>query len=134
MKLDKWFFRKMFFLLAVLIALAGTARAATIEDIVSKIPATNAGAYFSIDSKHWEFISTFQAAKYKGFNLNLGYASPDSFVAMLGYEIAKLENLGVEIPVLKDLVVDAGWALGWREPTEEQEFTHGPAVTFSWKW
>jgi hypothetical protein len=127
--------KKLFLVLILAVGLAGCksgakAMALDLKDIVSDV---HTGAYFSLDSKHWEFTTTFKAIGYKGFNLNLGYSSPDSVVAMVGYEVAKLEKLGVEVPVLKNIVIDAGWLVGFREPTEEAEFTQGPAVTLAIK-
>ena len=105
-----------------------------ISDIVAKLPVTNAGVYFNLDTNDFEFTSTFKALGYRGINLNIGYASPESLVGNISYEILKLEKLGIEIPILKDIVFDAGWTMGWRKFLNTNEFSNGPSVTLKWKW
>lgn len=123
-------------LLALTICLITTkiAGADGVSDIVAKFPITNAGIYFNLDASDLEFTSTFKAAGYKGFNLNIGYASSESLVGNVSYEILKLEKLGVELPILKDIVIDAGWTVGWRKLFNTNEFSNGPSITLKWKW
>ena len=110
------------------------ARAEGISDLISKFPITNAGIYYNINDSEFEFISTFKALGYRGFNLNIGYATPESLVANIGYDILRFEKLGIDIPILKDLVIDVGWAVGWEEPLNDREFNNGPNITLKWKW
>ncbi len=131
--------KKLFVILAIIFLIAGCRQvkpvlAEGISDLIDKLPITNAGIYYNINDSLFEFTSTFKAVGYKGFNLNIGYATPESFVANISYDIIKLEKLGIDIPILKDLIIDAGWTLGWEEPLNEREFNNGPSVTFKWKW
>lgn len=126
--------RKLFMALAICLMIAGTAMAGGVSDIVAKLPVTNAGVYFNLDTNDLEFTSTFKAVGYKGFNLNIGYATSESLVGNISYEILRLEKLGIDFPILKDIVVDAGWTMGWRKLFNTNEFSNGPSVTLKWKW
>lgn len=110
------------------------AKAQGISTFIAKLPVTNAGVYYNINDSLFEFTSTFRALSYKGINLNIGYATPESLVTNLSYEIIRLEKFGIEIPVLKDIVLDAGWTIGWEEPLNDREFSNGPSVTLKIKW
>ena len=127
-----------FILVAVVLALSvwvGLCRAEGIGDIIAKLPVTNAGVYYNLNEKNLEFTSTFKAIGYSGFNLNIGYASSESLVGNISYEILKLEKLGIELPILKEIIVDAGWTAGWRRAFDSQaEFSSGPSITLKWSW
>lgn len=128
---------KRFVLAVVLcVALCGVVRAEEmgVSDIIAKMPVTNAGMYFNVEESNFEFLSTFKAAGWKGFNINIGYATPEALAVVLGYQITKLQDLGLDMPILKDMAVDVGAALTWEEPLNDREFGYGPAITFTWKW
>jgi len=127
--------KKLFIVLGICLGIAGYAKAEiSIGDLVNKIPSLNAGVFYNLNDSKFAFTSTFKALSYKGVNLNLGYATPDMAVASLAYEVVRLEKLGIELPILKDIVIDAGWALGWKKILNTNEFVNGPSVTLKIKW
>lgn len=76
--------------------------------IAEKIPPLKQGvAYSMVDSKI-NYLSTIEILKKKGFTLEAGYAgdadsSDHKIVGVLSYELLKLRDLGVDLPIL-DLV------------------------------
>ena len=126
--------KKLLFGLAICLIIAGCktpvrADDLSISDVLKKIPATNIGIFYNITDSKVEFTSTFKALSYKGFNLNLGYATEKIAVVSLAYEIIRLEKLGIEVPILKDIIIDAGWTLGYRKLFDDNEFVQGPSIT-----
>lgn len=124
---------------AVVLALSvwvGLCRAQEVKDVIAKIPVTNAGVYYNLNTNDFEFTSTFKAIEFKGFDLNIGYASSESLVGSIGYNIVSLEKLGIKFPVLKDFLVDINWTAGWRRAFNQgsSEFGNGPGITLKWKW
>ena len=126
--------KKLCIALAICLLSLGMARAEiSIKDIVDKIPAMNIGIFYNTTDSKAEFTSTFKALSYKGVNLNLGYATEKTVVASLAYEVIRLEKLGIELPILKNLIIDAGWTLGYRKLFDDNEFVQGPSITLKVK-
>jgi len=118
--------KRLIMALAICLMVAGIA----VADLdLSLLPTTNTGVFYNLNDSEFEFISTFKAVGYKGVNLNIGYATEDTLVGSIAYEIINLEKLGVEIPILKDLVVDAGWTIGTKRLFQDHEFVNGPSIT-----
>jgi hypothetical protein len=100
---------------------------------LDKLPAVNAGCYYNVDDAKFEFTSTAKIASYKIVNLNVGMATEKTIVAGIGIDLVKLEQLGVKMDVLKDVVVDAGFMVGWKKVFDDNEINYGPCVTLKMK-
>ncbi len=89
----------------LLIGFAAQARAENLSvgDFVKKLPALKQGIAFSLVENDFNYLSTFEVLKWKGVSLEAGYSSENKAVAVLSYELLKLKDLGVKVPVL-DLV------------------------------
>ena len=126
--------KKLVIALAICLLSLGAAQAATLTELLEKLPVTNTGVYYNLNDSDFCFTTTFRAMEWKNLNLNLGYATTDNLVASLGYSICALEKLGIKVDVLKDLVIDVGWTLGYSRIFSDWEFNNGPNVTLSIKW
>ncbi len=122
--------KKLIMALTICLMIVGTSVAAI---DLSVIPTTDVGVFYNLNDSKFEFVSTFKALSWQGINLNVGYATEDTAVASLAYEIVNLEKLGIEIPILKEVVVDAGWTVGAKRLFQDHEFVNGPSVTLKLK-
>lgn len=102
--------KRLFFSLAAVIVLAGTAFAEdlNVRDILANVPALKQGVAYSLLDHKLNYLSTFEVAKWKGFALEAGYAGAaentgNKLVAVASYRVTGLKDLGVEVPIL-DLV------------------------------
>ena len=95
-------------LLVVLVAVfmaVGVVRAdeLSIGDTLQKIPGLKQGVAYSILDSDFSYLSTIELVNWKGLALEAGYSSKDKIVAVVSYELLKLKNLGVTLPIL-DLI------------------------------
>jgi len=129
--------KKLFLVLAMVLFVFGIARAElSVGDIIKAIPSTNQGVFYNINDNEFEYTSTLKVLSYKGFNLNAGFATEQTGVISLAYDIINLEKLGVDIPILKQIVIDAGWTVGLKRigvTHAQNEFVNGPSVTLKVK-
>ena len=88
-----------------LLIMAGVAQAQelSISETVKKIPALKQGIAFSLIDNDVSYLSTLEVLNWKGIALEAGYSSKDKAVAVISYELLKLKDLGVTVPIL-DLV------------------------------
>lgn len=95
--------------LVFLFSFAGVVKAElSLPDLIKKVPALKQGVAYSIADNKLNYISTIEAADWKGVTFEIGYAGAaentgHKAIAVVSYPILKLKDLGVNIPVL-DLV------------------------------
>ena len=101
--------KKIALLLVVVLCLAcGLAKPAGAEELnignlIEKLPATKHGIAYSLVDHEWTYLSTVEVANYKGIGLELGFSDSDKIVGVASYELFKLADLGVTLPIL-DLI------------------------------
>lgn len=103
-----------------------------IIDELKKIPVNN-GIFYNLNDSKIEYAITAKILSYRGINLNAGYTIKNTALLSVAYEIVNLEKLGVEIPVLKNIIIDTGWAVGYKKLFDNNEFVNGPSVTLKIK-
>lgn len=82
-----------------------------------KLPPLKEGIAYSITDSKINFLSTIELLKFKGFNVEVGYAGQapntgDKAVAVLSYELLNLKNLGVAVPILDLVSFNLGYYIG----------------------
>ena len=75
----------------------------SIGDSLKKIPNLKQGVAYSLIDNDVSYLSTVEVAKWKGIAIEAGYSSKDKVVAVISYELLKLKDLGVTMPIL-DLI------------------------------
>lgn len=94
----------------MVLALAIPAQAGelNVSELLSKLPPLNQGVGYSIKDSNFNYIATVDAVSLKGFKIEAGYAgvaknTGDKLIGVLSYDLLKLKNVGVTLPIL-DLV------------------------------
>lgn len=105
---------KKLILMAAVMLLAAQAQAETVRlsQVVPNL-SFKQGAAFSLIDNQFNYLSTVEVAKYKGFSIDLGYAgraeeTKDKAVVALSYNVLNLQNLGVELPLAKYIDLKLG--------------------------
>jgi hypothetical protein len=137
MKLDKWFFRKMFFLLAVLIALAGVARAEiSVPDLINKIPENHQCLIYSISDSEFQYATTFTLAKVwkERISFDAGYSPSQEAIAAVSVKLIEVKDY-IKFPILDLMEIEpmiwVGYdriAIGAGNAKDNNEFNWGAGV------
>lgn len=90
----------------------------SIRDVLAKVPALKQGIAYSLADNKLNYLSTFEVLKWKGLTLEAGYAgradqTGDKAVAVLSYNVAKLKDFGVEVPILDLVELNVGAYAGF---------------------
>ena len=105
------------------------------------MPPLKEGLAYSIADSRFNFLSTIELLKYKGFDLEVGYAGAakntgDKAVGVVSYELTSLKKLGVDVPILDLVTFNLGYYVGWGritlnpgETEGNNEFDHGISLT-----
>jgi len=71
--------------------------------IINKIPPLKQGIVFNAVENKVEYLASLEVANWKGFGLDVGYVSEDALAIAFTYDLIKLKDLGVNVPIL-DLI------------------------------
>lgn len=133
--------RKLGLILAVLLT-TSTAHAG-IKETLDKVPAIKQGIAYSIADGKLNYLATFEVAKYKGLTFEAGYAgyaenTGAKLVAVASYELVKLRDLGVTLPILDLIEFNPGIYVGVGQinvkEMDESETDWGVSATLmKWK-
>ena len=108
-------------------------------DIIASIPALKQGVAYSLADSKFNYLSTLDIVKYKGFSLEAGYAGSaketgDKMVAVISYDLLSLKDK-TTIPVLQWLEFRPGIYAGVGRIGGSNEFDYGISATvLSVKW
>ena len=97
--------RKLILAVAICLMVAGVCYADELKigDAIQKLPPLKQGIAYSMKNNDLCYLSTIEILNWKGIALEGGYPSKDKLVAVLSYELLKLTDFGVTIPIL-DLI------------------------------
>lgn len=97
--------KKLLLMLVLSFICVGAAQAEelSIGDSLKKIPSLKQGIAYSLLDNDVSYLSTLEVLNWKGVALEVGYSSKDKAVAVVSYELLKLKDLGVTVPIL-DLI------------------------------
>ena len=133
--------KKIILVLVISLALIGIARAESLNlgETLQKIPALKQGVAYSILDSEFSYLSTIELVNWKGVGLEAGYSSKDKAVAVVSYELLKLKNLGVNLPILDLIEFRPGIYCGYgsinMQEIDRSEIDYGISATFaSIKW
>ena len=114
-----------------------------LSEVLDKLPVMKQGIGYDIaESDGLNFISTLELAKWKGISLEAGYSTTDKVVGVVSYQLLRLKDLGVTLPVLDLLEANLGFYLGFSRVQLNDGFengnnepSYGPSLTLiSTKW
>lgn len=81
-------------------------------------------ALYSITENQVTYATSLQILGYKGFELNGMYSNDKDMPALgVGYEIANLKDLGVDVPLAQYVDLSVGGYVGCRDFTTEDRST-----------
>jgi hypothetical protein len=122
-------------LVVALLLIGSTAFAGelSIGDELKKLPAMKQGIGFSLVNSNIEYLSTIEVANFKGVSLEAGYTSQNKVIGVASYQILKLKDLGVTIPILDLVYFQPGVFVGYghinTEEVDQSELTYGFSLT-----
>lgn len=105
----------------------------SVVDIIASVPALKQGVAYSFSDSNVNYLSTIEAASYKGFALEIGYAgraknTGDKIVGVLSYDLFKAKNY-VTWPILQYVEFRPGVWAGVGRVTGSNEFDWGVSAT-----
>jgi hypothetical protein len=88
-------------------ATIASAESLSLTDALKKLPGVKQGAAYSVIDSKFNYLSTIDVAKYKGFNLEIGAAYDSErtgvkAIALVSYDLLKVKDV-VNLPIL-DLI------------------------------
>jgi hypothetical protein len=104
-----------------------------IGEIIKKIPDWKQGISYSLIDHDFNYLSTLEVANWKGITVEAGYNSENAVVGVVSYQLLKLKDLGVNVPVLDLLECNLGGYVGYKrieiKSLDDAEFDFGVSVT-----
>lgn len=144
-------FKKLLVLLVALFLVVPIAKADSLSlgAALVALPALKQGIAYSIEDSKFNYLSTVEIANlrsanvpkfFKGFSLEGGYAgvadqTGHKIVGVVSYQVAKLKDFGVTLPVLDLVEFNVGYYAGYGriqvtgDTGNDNEFDHGPSLT-----
>jgi len=97
--------KRLILVLAIMFIVTGLTYAEDLKvsNVIEKMPPLKQGIAYSMSDNDLCYLSTIEILNWKGIALEGGYSSKDKIVAVISYELLKLKDLGVTIPLL-DLI------------------------------
>lgn len=132
--------KKLLLAMAILLAAAIPAKAdeLNVSELISKLPALNQGVGYSVKDSNFNYLATIDAVSFKGFKIEAGYAgvaknTGDKLVGVLSYDLLKLKNVGVTLPILDLVEFRPGVWLGYGHingaSLGDSEFDYGVSLS-----
>lgn len=133
--------RSILLTMCLLLVLVSNARAElNVHETLGKLPALKQGLAYSFVDNKINYLSTAEILKFKGFSLEAGYAGKadetgHKAVAVATYQLAKLKDMGVDVPVLDMIEFNVGYYVGVGriqfsgDTGNDNEIDHGIAAT-----
>lgn len=89
-----------------------------VSEELAKLPALNQGIAYSLADSNFNYLSTADIVAWKGINLEGGYAGQakntgSKLVGVVSYDLLKLKDLGVKLPILDLVAFRPGVWLGY---------------------
>lgn len=130
--------KKLLVMLTLIFGLTTQAIAAeslSVGSILDKFPLKQGIAY-SITDSGFNYLSTIEVLDYKGFTYEVGYAgregTGDKFVNVISYPIVKLQDLGVNVPILELVELNMGLWAGYGNINLSDAFEDSGNNEFEW--
>ena len=109
------------------------AESLSIGDTLKKIPALKQGLAYSIIDSDFSYLSTIELANWKGLTLEAGYSSKDKIVGVISYQLLKLKDLGIKVPILDLIEFNLGLYGGYgrlnMQALDKSEWDAGCSIT-----
>jgi len=126
--------KKLILALAIVFMIAGSAYAddLRISDVIEKLPSLKQGIAYSMFDNDLCYLSTIEILNWKGIALEGGYSSKDKIVGVVSYELLKLKDLGVTIPLLDLITARVGVYAGFGNLNLTESFTDDGGNSGDW--
>jgi hypothetical protein len=137
--------RKFFVSLLVFCLISLPAFSMSLDDLkgaISKLPELKQGLGYSFLDSDFHYLSTAEIVSYKNFTLEAGMSfkqfegddtdRPNMPIVVIGYDIVKLRDLGVKIPILDKIEANLGIYAGCGRIGSgggNNEFDYGASLT-----
>ena len=133
--------KKLILMVALLLLAIPQAQAElNLHETFGKLPGLKQGIAYSMVDNKFNYLSTAEIVKYKGFALEAGYAGASEetnhkAVGVISYRLGGLKDLGVDVPVLDLLEFNAGYYVGvgriqfTGDTGNDNEIDHGFSAT-----
>lgn len=133
--------RQIILAVALLLAAGSNASAElNLGEILGKVPALKQGIAYSLADNKINYLSTVEVVKWKGLSLEAGYAGAaeetnHKAVGVVSYQVARLKDFGVELPVLDLVELNVGYYVGvgriqfTGDTDNDNELDHGISAT-----
>lgn len=133
--------RQIILAAALLLAVVSNASAElNLGEVLGKVPAMKQGIAYSLADNKINYLSTVEIVKWKGFALEAGYAGAaeetnHKAVGVVSYQVARLKDFGVELPVLDLVELNVGYYVGYGriqfsgDTDNDNELDHGLSAT-----
>lgn len=124
----------------LILAIPARAESLNLSEVASNLPALKQGIAYSIEDSKINYLSTVEILKWEGFALEAGYAgaaeeTSHKAVGVISYQVAKLKDYGVTLPVLDLLEFNLGLYAGYGrlqfagDKSNDNEFDYGVSAT-----
>lgn len=104
----------------------------SIGEQLQKIPALKQGIAYSMKDNNLCYLSTVELLEWKGITLEGGFSSKDKAVAVVSYELLKLKDLGVNVPLLDLIEARVGIYGGYGNLNLTESFTQSGGNKADW--
>ena len=104
----------------------------SISEQLQALPALKQGIAFSLVENEVNYLSTIELANWEGFTAEAGYSSNDKIVGVISYQILKLKDLGITLPILDLIEFNLGIYGGYGRigiSSEQNEIDYGLSAT-----
>ena len=105
----------------------------SLTEQLQKLPALKQGIAFSLIDNKVSYLSTIECLNWKGITLEAGYSSKDKIVGVISYQLLKLKDLGVNVPILDLVEFNLGLYGGWGrldiQDLDSSEWDAGASIT-----
>lgn len=120
---------------------ASRAESLSLTDQFKKFPALKTGIAWDVEDSQMNYLSTIEIVKWKGLALEAGYAGAqentgNKAVAVISYQLLKLKDLGVTLPILDLVEFNVGMYAGYGkihigefQNEGNNEFSWGPSLS-----
>ncbi len=100
-----------------------------IGEVIKKVPDWKQGVSYSLADSEFNYISTLELVRWKGFSFEGGYNSENAIVGVASYQLLSLEKLGVTVPALKWIECNIGAYVAYKrleiKSLDDAEFDYG---------
>lgn len=105
----------------------------SIGETLQKLPGMKQGIGYSFKDSDIDYLTTLEVFSFKGFSLEAGYSTKDVALGVISFNLLKLKDLGVTLPILDLIEIRPGVYAGYSRINLNQpdtsKFDFGASLT-----